>query len=86
MLCNAATRSGSKCQKHGMLNGRCRLHGGLSPKGGDHWNFQHGKCTKERRAKNKEATAKIKHLQLLMIQLGMIEVQEYGFPAQMMRL
>ncbi len=22
----AKTRSGGKCQKHGMLNGRCRLH------------------------------------------------------------
>jgi hypothetical protein len=74
MICGAKTRSGIECQKYGMLNGKCRLHGGLSPKGSDHWNHQHGKCTKERRAKNKESSATIKYLESLMIQLGMIKI------------
>jgi hypothetical protein len=73
MLCNAKTRAGSRCQKHGMLNGRCRLHGGLSPKGRDHWNYQHGHCTKEARKSAVEGNAYLKHLEELAISLGMIE-------------
>ena len=73
MLCEAKTRSGSKCQKHGMLNGRCRLHGGLSPKGRDHWNYQHGQATKEYRRSTVEANSKIRLLELIAIELGMIE-------------
>jgi hypothetical protein len=29
--CGAHTRSGTICQSPGMSNGKCRLHGGLSP-------------------------------------------------------
>lgn len=35
-LCGAKTRSGSPCRSYGMLNGRCRMHGGKAtgaPKG-----------------------------------------------------
>jgi hypothetical protein len=73
MYCGAKLKNGNNCRKHGMLNGRCRLHGGLSPKGQDHWNFSSGKYTKERRRLNKEAMDRIKDLKLAMIQLGMIE-------------
>ncbi|MGH9818998.1 MAG: HGGxSTG domain-containing protein [Pyrinomonadaceae bacterium] len=31
--CGAKTRSGGKCKVAGMQNGRCRIHGGLTPKG-----------------------------------------------------
>jgi hypothetical protein len=31
MKCLAKTRSGTPCQKPSMANGRCRLHGGLTP-------------------------------------------------------
>ena len=73
MLCKAKTRSGSVCQKNGMLNGRCRLHGGLSPKGRDHWNYQHGECTKETRGKNAEVSSYLKLLEQLAIKLEMIQ-------------
>ena len=73
MLCDAQTRSGKKCRKHGMLNGRCRLHGGLSPKGVDHWNYQDKGCTKEERQRAVEANAYISLLEQLAIRLGMIE-------------
>lgn len=73
MICGAKTRIGRQCQKHGMLNGRCRLHGGLSPKGRDHWNWQHGKATKEYRRKNVEANSRLRLLELIAIELGMIE-------------
>jgi hypothetical protein len=74
MLCGAKLRGrDAHCQKHGMFNGRCRLHGGLSPKGQDHWNFRHGWCTKEQRIRNVQSSAELKKLNFLMIQLGMLE-------------
>lgn len=39
MKCLAKTRSGTPCQKPGMANGRCRLHGGLTP-------IKHGRYSK----------------------------------------
>lgn len=73
MPCGAKLRGkNTHCQKHGMLNGRCRLHGGLSPKGTDHWNYNHGRCTKESRQKSVETTARIKILEMVAIKLGMI--------------
>lgn len=74
MLCGAKLRGrDAYCQKHGMLNGRCRLHGGLSPKGRDHWNFQHGYATREYRKSTVEANSRIRLLELIAIELGMIE-------------
>lgn len=32
-ICGAKTRSGVPCKKFAMPNGRCRLHGGLTPRG-----------------------------------------------------
>jgi hypothetical protein len=56
-----------------MLNGRCRLHGGLSPKGADHWNFQGKGCTKKDRQRASETNARIKLLEQIAVELGMIE-------------
>ena len=76
MLCGAKLRGGGAyCQKHGMLNGKCRLHGGLSPKGSDHWNFQGRGCTKEDRQLAVEINAHINLLEQLAISLGMIETK-----------
>jgi hypothetical protein len=58
-----------------MFNGRCRLHGGLSPKGRDHWNYQHGQCTKESRKSAVDNNAYLKSLEQLAIELGMIEAK-----------
>jgi hypothetical protein len=74
MLCGAKLRGrDAHCKKHGMLNGRCRLHGGLSPKGADHYNYQGKGCTKEERQQAVETNAYINHLKQLAISLGMIE-------------
>ncbi len=73
MHCLAKTRSGGLCQKHGMANGRCRLHGGLSPKGADHWNWQHGRCTKEQRRYIVQMSNELKELKFMLTQLGMLE-------------
>jgi len=56
-----------------MLNGRCRLHGGLSPKGADHWNFQGKGCAKKDRQRVAETNARIKLLEQIAVELGMIE-------------
>lgn len=41
-ICGAKTRSGGKCRKFPLENGRCRLHGGLSLHGPAHPSFKHG--------------------------------------------
>ena len=72
MICGAKTRTSGLCQKHGMANGRCRLHGGLSPKGRDHWNYQHGQCTMLQRAINKRAGEEIRILEFFIGKLNMV--------------
>lgn len=74
MKCGAKTKSGAFCLKPSLINkNRCRLHGGLSPSGKAHWNYQHGHCTKEYRKAAVEGNARIKLLEQLAISLGMIE-------------
>jgi hypothetical protein len=76
MLCGAKLRGrNAHCQKHGMLNGRCRLHRGLSPKRADHWNYQGKACTKEERQRSVEINSYINLLEQLAINLGMIETR-----------
>lgn len=73
MLCGAKLRNKeTRCQKYGMANGRCRLHGGLSLKGSDHWNYQGKGCTKEDRQRAIETNARINFLRMVAIQLGII--------------
>ncbi len=55
-----------------MANGRCRLHGGLSPKGKDHWNYQSRGCTKEERQRAVEENSMLRVLEMVVIELGMI--------------
>jgi hypothetical protein len=47
--CGARTRSGSRCQSPAMPNGRCRMHGGLSPGApkGNKNALKHGRYTAE---------------------------------------
>jgi len=73
MICGATTRSGGSCQKHA-IDGRtrCRLHGGASPRGEDHWNYKHGWYTKETRLRAKKARYELKIIEQVMHRLGMI--------------
>jgi histone H3/H4 len=41
--CGAKTRGGGKCKKPAMPNGRCKLHGGKTPRGTDSVHFKHGR-------------------------------------------
>ncbi len=46
--CGAHARTtGKPCKKAAMANGRCRNHGGRSPKGKDSPRYKHGFRTKE---------------------------------------
>ena len=74
MTCGAKTRVGTPCQKPPLQGkARCRLHGGMSLSGKDHWNYQHGHCTKAIRSQTAEGNAYVKQLEKMAILLGMIE-------------
>jgi uncharacterized protein YjcR len=45
-ICGAKTRNGGQCQSKPMLNGRCRMHGGASPKGHESPQFKTGMRSK----------------------------------------
>ena len=45
-LCGAKTRSGGKCKLAPMPNGRCRMHGGMTPLGPAHGAYKHGRYSK----------------------------------------
>ncbi|NVN91932.1 MAG: hypothetical protein HXX11_15200 [Desulfuromonadales bacterium] len=48
IVCGAKTRTGTACKNQPMAGKkRCRMHGGASPSGKDHWNFKHGYWSKE---------------------------------------
>ena len=77
MTCGAKTRSGNPCQKPPLLGrNRCRLHGGMSPKGADHWNYRNGQATKEVRQLASQMSAQIKLFKATLIQLGAIVPQK----------
>ncbi len=42
-ICGITKRDGTICQAYAMPNGRCRVHGGLTPKGPDSPHFKDGK-------------------------------------------
>jgi hypothetical protein len=46
MECGAKKRNGGKCRAPAMANGRCRIHGGLQPKGVDSPNYKHGRYSR----------------------------------------
>ena len=74
MLCGAKNRAGSPCKKHS-LDGktRCRLHGGLSLSGKQHWNYQHGQCTKAIRKKIREGRDQLRMLVAVGNLIGIFE-------------
>src|SRR5215216_2176358 len=45
-LCGAKTRSGGECRQPAMANGRCRMHGGRSPRGLAHPSFKTGRFSR----------------------------------------
>jgi hypothetical protein len=71
--CLAKKHSGGLCQNNPIIGrNRCKYHGGMSPHGELHWNYQGKGCSKNDRARAKELNAEIKFLEMLAIELGMI--------------
>ena len=60
--CGARTRSGSRCRSPAMPNGRCRMHGGMSPGApkGNKNALKHGRYTAEAIARRREVAALIR--------------------------
>ena len=74
MLCGAKLRGrDAHCKKHALIGKtRCRNHGGASLSGKNHPNWKHGWCTKESRQRSVETTARIRLLEMVAMELGMI--------------
>src|SRR4051812_31266414 len=66
--CGARTRSGRPCQSPAMANGRCRLHGGLSPGApkGNRNALKHGRYTAEAVGSRREIVALIRAMKKLL--------------------
>ena len=46
-ICGAKTRAGHPCRQRPMRNGRCRMHGGATPRGMASPHFKHGRYSKD---------------------------------------
>jgi hypothetical protein len=71
--CGAKTRAGPPCRQPAMKNGRCRLHGGMSPgapRGERNGNYRHGLRTIEVAAQRRQAAAVRRELRRLVGALG----------------
>ena len=71
--CGAKTRAGPSCRQPAMKNGRCRLHGGMSPgapRGERNGNYRHGLRTIEVAEQRRQAAAVRRELRRLAGALG----------------
>ena len=88
MLCQARSkRTGLPCKNVKAYSCNvCRMHGAHRPQkapcGEDHWNYQHGKATKKRRAEDAASATKLLLLRDLGNRLGMFGDQLTGLPGR----
>jgi hypothetical protein len=80
-------RSGKRCLNPAAYGCKtCRYHGAHRPQeapaGEDHWNYQHGKATKKKRAEDAAASTKLLLLRDLGVKLGMFGDQLTGWPGR----
>src|ERR1700726_1642240 len=70
--CGARTRSGSRCRSAAMPNGRCRMHGGMSPGApkGNTNAFKHGHYTAEAIATRREIAKLLRDARALVKQVS----------------
>src|SRR5580692_11020461 len=70
--CGARTRSGSGCRSAAMPNGRCRMHGGMSPGApkGNTNAFKHGHYTAEAIASRREIAKLLRDARALVKQVS----------------
>ena len=84
-LCDAKTRSGKPCKAKPMANGKCRMHGGKTPKGADSPNLTHGRYSKYLRQSLQEKLTDIRDEHPLDL-LPELEVQRTLFAEYLSRL
>src|SRR6202040_190210 len=70
--CGARTRNGSRCRSAAMPNGRCRMHGGMSPGApkGNKNAFKHGHYTAEAIASRREIAKLLRDARALVKQVS----------------
>lgn len=73
--CLAKKHSGGLCQNNAIIGReRCKFHGGMSPRGEQHWNYQGKGCSREDRLRAKTVMARVKMLEALSVALGIIDL------------
>ena len=71
--CNAKTRAGMPCNRRPAIGRqRCKLHGGASLRGKDHWAFKDGSQTREIRAHEAAGIKRLRELIKVAKSLGML--------------
>lgn len=71
--CLANKHSGGLCQNNALKGReRCKFHGGMSLRNEQHWNYQGKGCSKDDRIKLKEANARIKLLEMIALEYGLL--------------
>lgn len=68
-------RSGLPCKNPAMPNGRCRIHGGMSPgapKGAANGNYKSGRFTQEAIEQRRDDLRRVRELARLARQIGLI--------------
>ena len=71
--CLANKSSGGLCQNNAIKGReRCKFHGGMSLRGKQHWNYQGKGCSKDDRLRLKEGNARIKLLEMIVLEYGLL--------------
>ena len=77
-------RSGNRCLNPAAYGCRtCRFHGAhrpqQAPSGEEHWNFKHGKATKQKRAEDAASATKLLLLRDLGLRIGLFGSKPTGW-------
>ena len=80
-------RSGNRCLNPAAYGCRtCRFHGAHRPQeaasGEEHWNFKHGKATKQKRAEDAASATKLLLLRDLGLRIGLFGPEPTGWPGR----
>jgi hypothetical protein len=71
--CLAQKHDGGLCQNNAIKGRqRCKFHGGMSLRNELHWNYQGKGCSKDDRARLKETNARIKLLEMIALEYGLL--------------
>jgi len=73
VVCGAKTRGGTTCARRPSLGrNRCKLHGGASPRGNHHWNWQGKGQSREMRRREAAGLKRVRDLVKTAKAIGLI--------------